>query len=255
MIGNAPSLGGWAHLARRLALLLLIAVAAVGCRQDMQDTPRIEPFEANDFFADDVGSRPIPAGTVPRGIRSRDGDIHAAWDNDPSYWEGVDVAGTYVASFPLAVDQDLLYRGKERYEIFCAPCHDSVGSGQGMIVRRGFKQPSSYHIDRLREAPNGYYFEVISHGFGVMSGYETHIPIEDRWAIIAYIRALQLSRNQRLGDLPSAWRTDFQADLAAMEARPPSDEPAGTGVYRIDAVGLEGRNDANPTTEIDHGEE
>src|SRR4029079_9617096 len=109
--------------------------------------------------------------------------------------------GKPVADFPLPVTREVLLRGEQRYDIFCSPCHDRAGTGRGMVVRRGYKQPPSYHIDRLRTAPVGYLYNVITEGCGVSPSYASQIPPEDRWAIVAYVRALQLSQNARLADL------------------------------------------------------
>lgn len=177
----------------------------------MHDAPMIEPLEANAFFADNQGARPIPAGTVARG-----------WlREDTRLYEGRDENGTFVTTFPLEVTRETLLRGQQRYEIFCSPCHDSIGTGNGMIVRRGFKVPPSYHEERLRGMPVGYFYDVISHGFGVMASYGAQVPVADRWAIVAYIRALQASRGPLAG-LPSAVREAFrtaQSEEAAGDHR------------------------------------
>jgi hypothetical protein len=110
----------------------------------------------------------------------------------------------------MDIDRELLERGRERFEIFCSPCHDRVGGGNGMVVQRGFRRPSSFHIERLRESPPGYFFDVITNGYGSMSSYATMVPVDDRWAIIAYIRALQLSQNATLDDVPPEERTTLE---------------------------------------------
>lgn len=219
LIGNqrtdsATSWIGATGLRSRGWILLVIAFLASGCRQDMHDQPKIEPYEENAFFADGVGSRAIPAGTVARGFLR----------DDRHLWEGVDAGGNAVDTLPseLPIDRELLLRGKNRFEIYCSVCHDSAGSGRGMIVRRGFKQPPPLYEDRLIEQPLGYFFDVITNGFGVMSGYQNQIPVEDRWAITAYIRALQLSQAASLASLPADLQTEFHQALAASaeEARP-----------------------------------
>lgn len=184
---------------------VVLGSLALGCRQDMQDQPRIEALEANDFFPDGMGSRGIPAGTVPRG-QLRD---------DTRLYEGRDEAGELIARLPLEVTPDLVLRGQNRYEIFCSVCHDSTGGGQGMIVRRGFKEPPPLFEARLAAMPDGHFFDVMSRGFGVMSSYAKQISVEDRWAIVAYIRALQLSQNSQLADLPAALQEAFHTALTA----------------------------------------
>ena len=176
-------------ISRRAWMALFLALAA--CQQQMADQPRYKPLAKSKFFDDERSARPLPEGTVARG------QLHA----DTHLYTGK-VNGKLVETFPFPVDRRLLLRGQERYDIFCSPCHDRTGAGQGMIVRRGYRAPPSYHIDRLRAAPVGHFFDVISHGFGAMPDYAAQVPVQDRWAIIAYIRALQLSQNARLADVP-----------------------------------------------------
>ena len=196
---------------RRTRRLFGIAAVAIlllaGCRQNMHDQPKNQTFEESDFFADGQASRPLPAHTVARG-ELRDDVLLAT---------GVGRDGRPAAELPMPLTRALLARGRERYDIYCSPCHDRAGTGRGMIVERGYKQPPSFHIDRLRSAPPGYFFNVISQGFGVMPSYAVQVPIADRWAIIAYIRALQLSQNSRLADLTPAER---QRLAAAERGRP-----------------------------------
>jgi len=178
---------------RALVWLALAAVVWLGaCRQDMFDQPRTRPLRRSEFFSDGRSARPPVAGTVARG-ELRD---------DPHLYTGR-VNGALVTTFPIPVSGEVLERGRGRYNIFCAPCHDRVGNGNGMIVRRGFRAPPSFHIDRLRAAPVGHYFDVISNGFGAMPDYAAQIPAHDRWAVIAYIRALQLSQRATPADVPS----------------------------------------------------
>jgi mono/diheme cytochrome c family protein len=170
----------------------LVAMALTGCdeaiRQDMANQPKNRPESPSDFFADGRSVRPLIENTVARG--SIDNDVY----NVPK-----DFAG-----FPPAVkvNEKLLQRGEDRYKIFCTPCHGLQGNGEGMIAARGMKHPPSYHIDRLRQAPNGYFYDVMTNGFGAMYSYSERITPADRWAIIAYIRALQLSRHAKAADLP-----------------------------------------------------
>jgi mono/diheme cytochrome c family protein len=174
----------------------LCAMALSGCdelvRQDMANQPKNRPESPSDFFADGRSVRPLIENTVARG--SIDNDVY----NVPK-----DFAG-----FPPAVkvNEKLLQRGEDRYKIFCTPCHGLQGNGEGMIATRGMKHPPSYHIDRLRQAPNGYFYDVMTNGFGAMYSYSERITPADRWAIVAYIRALQLSRNAKIADLPADLR-------------------------------------------------
>jgi len=183
----------------RRALALVLLVAAVGCRQDMHDQPKYKPLRESTFFPDGRASRPLVPGTVARGHLHDDtatatGKRGEAWLADP----------------PTPITQALLARGRERYDIYCSPCHDRVGTGQGMIVRRGFKRPPSFHIDRLRAIQAGYLFDVVGNGFGAMPGYAPQIPVEDRWAIVAYLRALQRSQWATLGDVPAGERAALE---------------------------------------------
>ena len=179
MITETPRNRSW----KRTAILPLVALALLvaGCRQDMHDQPRFEPLEASAMFANGSASRLIPAHTVARGQLNADDEFHT----------GTDADGQWLATFPMEVTRDVLDRGEERYNIHCTPCHDRTGGGFGMIVQRGFKQPPSYHEERLREMPVGYFFDVASNGYGQMSGYKAAVKTEDRWAIAAYIRVLQ----------------------------------------------------------------
>ena len=157
----------------------------------MHDQPKLQAYEASDFFADGQASREPVAGTVARGELRQDRRLY----------RGIDSEGRLVAAIPVPLTRELVERGRERYDIFCSPCHARTGDGNGMIVRRGFKQPQSFHQQRLLEIPVGYFFDVISNGFGQMSSYAAQVPVEDRWAIAAYIRALQLSRNVPASEL------------------------------------------------------
>jgi len=171
------------------ACLPLLALLA-GCRQDMHDQPRYKPFARSDFFNDSRSARPFVEGTVARGQLREDG----------LYYTGKQGAG-FAAQLPFPVSAAVLERGRERYTIYCTPCHGQTGRGDGMVVRRGFRQPPSYHIDRLRGEPVGYFYDVITRGFGVMPDYATQIPPEDRWKIAAYVKALQLSQFTAAKDL------------------------------------------------------
>jgi mono/diheme cytochrome c family protein len=173
-----------------VAAVLLFAFAA--CRQDMHDQPKYKPLAASKFFKDGLSARPIVEGTVARG--------HL--DDDVEMFTGKTAAGKLVDQVPVPMTAALVARGRERFDIYCSPCHDKTGSGNGMVVRRGFKQPPSYHIDRLRQAPAGHFYDVMTNGFGAMPDYRTQIEPADRWAIVAYIRALQRSQHATIADVP-----------------------------------------------------
>jgi hypothetical protein len=180
------------HASLRAIGMAICLLLVVGCRQDMHDQPRYEPLEGSAFFEDGRSARPRVEGTVARGHLRTDEHFYLGKSN-----------GELVNTLPFPVTREVLERGQERFNIFCSPCHGRVGNGQGMIVQRGFRQPPSFHIDRLREAPVGYFFDVITNGFGTMYSYADRIPPKDRWAIVAYIRALQLSQNATLAEVPA----------------------------------------------------
>ena len=198
-------------MGRRLVAMavVIVAVAVAGCRQDMHDTPRYEPLEASTFFADGRGSRMLVANTVARGMLRED---------DHLYQGKID--GELTDIFPMPVTADVMARGQERYDVFCSPCHGQTGQGNGMVVQRGFRAPPSYHEARLREAPSGYFFDVMTHGFGAMSDYAAQISVSDRWAIAAYIRALQRSQQATIDDVPVALRADLDEPATQEEPEP-----------------------------------
>ena len=183
-----------------LTALALCGLVLTGCRRDMQDQPKYKPLGQSTFFPDGRMSRPLIVGTVPRG----------ALNVNTGFYEGK-VNNELIDYFPIPVDKALMLRGQNRYEIYCTPCHGRVGNGLGMIVRRGLKQPPSYHIDRLRTAPVGHFFDVMTNGYGAMLSYSAQIQPRDRWAIIAYVRALQYSQNANINDLPPDIRTQIPA--------------------------------------------
>ena len=170
-----------------------------GCRQDMHDQPKYIPLRPSGFFADGRSERPLIDGTVARGHLN----------DDAAFYTGKGPDGKFLDTFPFAVDKQVIQHGQERYNIYCQPCHDRLGNGDGMIVRRGYRHPPSYHIDRLRQVPNGYLYDVITNGFGAMPDYAAQIPPHDRWAIVAYVRALQLSQNASVNDVPPADRAQL----------------------------------------------
>ena len=186
------------------AVAALLALAALpGCiRLDMYDQPRYDALERSAFFADGRSARPLPAGTVARGT------LH----EDRAFATGTVDDSTFVSELPFALTPELLQRGRERYGIFCIVCHDALGTGRGMVVQRGYKQPPEFHIERLRQQPAGYLFDVISKGFATMPSYAAQIPIADRWAIVAYVRALQLSQHVAVRELPEPARSQVEHD-------------------------------------------
>lgn len=191
-----------------------------GCRQEMYDQARYKPLGESGFFADRRASRPLPEGTVARGwLRA-----------DRKLYEGKE-GRELVAVLPMPLTRELLARGRERFNIYCSPCHDRTGGGHGMVVRRGYQPPPSFHIERLRDAPVGHFFDVMSNGLGAMPDYASQIEVSDRWAIAAYVKALQLSQNAPASDVPP----EKQADLA----KPPRPAP-GQPVER--EMGQESRN-------------
>ena len=202
-----------AHLALGTLLVpvVLAALAVTGCRRDMQDTPRYEPYESSAFFKDGRASRHLVSGTVARGQLQE--DVGRA--------TGKTKAG-YVTALPMPLSREMLDRGHQRFDIYCSPCHDRVGTGGGMIVQRGYKPPPSLHEDRLRAVPLGYFFDVMTNGFGVMPGYAPQVPADDRWAIAAYIRALQLAQHAPVDDVPADER-------ATLDAVPPLPPPGSSG--------------------------
>jgi cytochrome c553 len=186
---------------KKLMMLTTVAIFAIaGCRQQMADQPHQRPLESSNFFDDGMASRPAEPGTVARAGRVQ---------NEQRLNSKAD--GKLIDGFPFEVTMEVLARGQERYEIFCSPCHDRLGNGQGMIVRRGFTPARSFHDPRLRDAPAGHFFQVMTQGFGVMPSYANQLSEHDRWAVIAYIRALQLSRNARLDQLPPKDREKMKA--------------------------------------------
>ncbi len=186
-----------------------------GCeylRQDMANQPKNRPLSPSEFFGDGRSERPLVENAVAHGAIADD-ELFVPKDSN---------------NFPLTVDLKLLGRGEERYNIFCSPCHGLQGDGNGMVAMRGMKRPPSYHQERLRQVPNGYVYDVITNGFGQMLGYSAQIPLRDRWAIIAYIRALQLSRNMKAADLPAELRERLnQSATPAAKPSAPKDSTGG----------------------------
>ena len=175
----------------RIAGLLVGIAALAGCRIDMHVQPKVLPLSHSDFFEDGRGSRSLVPGTIARG-QLRD---------DPYLYTGM-IDGKPGDMMPFPATREVLERGRERFNIYCAPCHSRLGDGNGMIVQRGFRRPPSYHTPAMRQAPLGHFFDVMTNGFGAMPDYSSQVPVNDRWAIAAYIRVLQLSQNAGEADLP-----------------------------------------------------
>ncbi|MFY9549982.1 MAG: cytochrome c [Thermoanaerobaculia bacterium] len=189
--------------ARRLATTVLAGMLAIGgaaCRRDMQDQPKYKNLRGSAFFDDARSARPVVEDTVARGALVGDQRFLTGKEN-----------GQPVATLPVPLTRALLERGRDRYQIYCTPCHGLTGDGLGMVVQRGYRQPPAFTIDRLREAPVGYFYDVMTHGFGSMMDYAAQIPPGDRWAIAAYVRALQLSQRTTLADVPENARPALES--------------------------------------------
>jgi mono/diheme cytochrome c family protein len=220
---------------------LCVAVVCVGCRRDMQDQPKIKPLRGSSFFSDGLGSRQPIEGTIPRGYLRENvefytgkkagaatasattGQQQTANAQQPAPTAGSQTAAAQqnsfpddVVDFPIPVTKEVVLRGRERYNIFCSACHGMTGNGDGMIVRRGFRRAASFNDDRLRQAPVGHFFDAMTNGWGAMPSYAPQIPVQDRWAIAAYIRALQASQQNT-------------AAASASPAPSPSPTPAAGG--------------------------
>ncbi|HXZ28360.1 MAG TPA: cytochrome c [Terriglobales bacterium] len=182
---------------------LLLGLVA-GCRQDMQNQPHMIPLRESTFYADTRSARPRVEGTVARGELQED-----------AYLSTGKIGGKDGDLFPFPVTREVMQRGRERYQIYCSPCHSELGDGNGMIVQRGLRHPPDYTIPRLMNAPVGHFFDVITNGFGAMPDYREQVPVRDRWAIIAYIRALQLARHAPLSDVPASARPKLGQPMPA----------------------------------------
>ena len=197
----------------KCALVVFALIALVSCRQKMANQPRYDPFESSDFFTDGMAARPRVAGTVARGEL-----------NVTDFFSTGKIGGQDGNGFPMAVTRALVDRGNERFDVYCAPCHGRLGDGAGMVPSRGYRRPPSFHTQALRQQPTGHFFDVMTNGFGSMPSYRTMIPPQDRWAIIAYIRALQLSQNATVADVPA----DQRAALSGGQAILPVPSHGGT---------------------------
>jgi mono/diheme cytochrome c family protein len=166
-------------------VLVILALALAGCRNDMHRQAKTKDLRESAFFADHSSARPLPEGVVARGFLR----------DDAALYRGVGEDGKFLLDLPVAVTKERLFRGRERFNIYCSPCHGRTGDGQGMIVARGFKNPSTFHVDRLRNERAGYFYDVMTNGFGQMSSYASQITPEDRWAVVAWVKTLQASQN------------------------------------------------------------
>jgi len=195
----------------RVLALVALSTALAACRQDMHDAPSYDPLQESTFFSNGAASRTLVANTVARGQLREDEHFYTGKVN-----------GEPAAEFPMPITPEIMARGQERFNVFCSPCHGRTGAGNGMIVQRGFRQPPSYHEERLRNAPVGYFFDVMTNGFGAMQDYSAQVPPADRWAIAAYIRALQLSQHATVADVPADRRGDL--DRPAQTPAAPAQE-------------------------------
>jgi mono/diheme cytochrome c family protein len=187
-----------------------ITLVMAGCRADMQDQPRMFPQRGSEFFADGRSARPQVENTVARG------QLH----EDSYFYTGLE-GGKEGNALPFAVTPAVLERGQERYNVYCTPCHSRVGNGEGMIVQRGYRPAGNFHTDRLMNAPLGHFFSVITNGYGAMPEYASQVAPADRWAIVAYIKALQLSQNAKPADAPSGAKVESLQDIASEEGLEP----------------------------------
>jgi mono/diheme cytochrome c family protein len=182
--------------ARQYLLVVTLVLLVAGCRRDMFNQPSAKPLTKSDAFRDNyMASRPLIPNTVARD----------QLEDDSEFFTG-NIGTNLVTTLPQPVTREMLERGRERFDIYCSPCHGRTGDGNGMIAQRGFPRPPSYHTDRLRQAPIGHFFDVITHGYGIMYSYAARVEPADRWAIAAYIRVLQTSQNARLADVPDQER-------------------------------------------------
>jgi mono/diheme cytochrome c family protein len=194
--------------ARGIACLGAIGMVLAGCRLDMHVQPKYLPYEPTTFFDDGRSERPVVPGTIARGHLRLNELLYTGKEN-----------GVLADKFPFPITRADLERGRERYNIYCTPCHDYTGGGHGMIVQRGFPPPPSFHIDRLRSAPAGHFFDVMTNGLGSMYSYATRVEPEDRWRIAAYVRALQLSHRATIQDVPGAMRRKLMEENSVEQTR------------------------------------
>ncbi len=199
-----------------------LAVFSVACRQDMQDQPKYKPLHESNFFADHRSERPQIDGTVARG--------HLRVDQ--ARYTGK-AGGNDVTTFPWQMTRQDLGRGQQRYNIYCSPCHSRVGDGLGMIVLRGFRQPPSYHIQRLKDAPVGHFFDVITNGYGSMPSYGSRVSPDDRWRVIAYVRVLQFAEGASINDVPPDQRNNIEPQSTGTAMQPTNLPPANPAMAPV----------------------
>jgi mono/diheme cytochrome c family protein len=238
---NAPRLAGFAGMSAALLL--------AGCRQDMQNQPKFYPQRGTDMYADGRSVRPQVENTVARN------QLH----ENVYFYTGL-VGGKEGDGMPLPVNAALLERGQEQYNIYCTPCHSRVGNGEGMIVQRGYRPAGNFHTDRLRAAPLGHFFSVITNGYGAMPEYASQVSTANRWAIVAYIRALQLSQNAPVADVPAGQHPQDLHEIATQQGMPPGFADAwqlpSTAVYGTPDhdAGIPGKSVTSPASGADaHG--
>jgi mono/diheme cytochrome c family protein len=199
LIGSELGIGNW-ELIRLVFVVLLPLLPA--CTQQMADQPRYDPLQSSEFYPNGSSARPLPDGVIPHDYVGRDESRDTGMVN-----------GKPAERFPFPVDKGFVERGRQRYDIYCSPCHDYLGTGNGMAARRGFdRKPASFQTDEMRAAPPGHFFDVITNGFGAMPSYANQIPIRDRWAITAYVRALQISQSATLADVPADQRQRLESE-------------------------------------------
>jgi len=192
--------------------LTLGLLFTAGCRQDMHDAPRYDPYESSAIFRNESSAQPLVAGTEPRT------DVAGSVLDEDELLNTGKQAGQIANVFPFAITRADLDRGEERFNIYCSPCHGKTGEGNGMVVQRGYRQAANFHIYRLRMMPVGYYIDVMSNGFGVMPDYRAQITVDDRWRIAAFVKALQLSHTGAAGDVPAAELDRLKSGKAAEPA-------------------------------------
>jgi len=200
---NFGKAGGRSARTRGLLCVAALAIFAGGCRQDMHIQPKYLPYQETPFFADGRDERPVVPGTVARGHLRLDDLLYTGKEN-----------GEIADKFPFPMTREDIERGRQRYNIYCTPCHAYTGTGNGMIVQRGFPAPPSFHIERLRQIPVGHFYQVMTDGYGSMYSYAARIEPEDRWRIAAYIRVLQLSQHATIDDVPEADRQKLNEQTA-----------------------------------------
>ncbi len=247
--GGAPSAhanrnGAPSARLRALGLAAIVAMTATACRQDMHDAPKYEPLEKSAFFTDKRASRPLVEGTIARGNLKEDKLLHAGRDGD-----------AISETFPFPVTEGVVARGRERFNIYCSPCHARTGEGTGMIVQRGYKKPPSFHEERLRVMPPGYFFQVMTNGYLTMPSYSLQVGPEDRWAIAAYVKALQLSRNVNASDLTADERAKVESGASDAPAKAAHGGGHGDGADHGEGHGAGGGGGHGADGADGHGKE